>query len=60
MPGSVQLSGGAADSEGVLEYCYNGHWIQFCSLDDEEAIVACKQLGYEPFASKSSLYVHYN
>ena len=60
MPGSVQLSGGAADSEGVLEYCYNGHWIQFCSLDIEEAIVACKQLGYEPFASKSSLYVHHN
>ena len=51
--GSVQLIGGATDSEGVLHYCYKGAWVQFCSLGDEEATVACKQLGYEPFASKS-------
>ena len=51
--GSIQLTGGKTDSEGVLQYCYNGSWVQFCSLDDEEATVACKQLGYEPFASKS-------
>uniref|UniRef100_A0A1X7VNN3 SRCR domain-containing protein n=1 Tax=Amphimedon queenslandica TaxID=400682 RepID=A0A1X7VNN3_AMPQE len=53
--GSVQLTGGATDSEGVLHYCYNGAWVQFCSLGDKEATVACKQLGYEPFARFISL-----
>ncbi|XP_019848942.1 PREDICTED: deleted in malignant brain tumors 1 protein-like [Amphimedon queenslandica] len=53
--GSVQLTGGATDSEGVLQYCYMGAWVQFCSLGDKEATVACKQLGYEPFARFISL-----
>ena len=50
--GALRLTGGNNTDEGVLEYCYNGHWSPFCSLDVEEAIVACKQLGYEPYASK--------
>ena len=50
--GALRLTGGNNTYEGVLEYCYNGHWSIFCSLDVEEAIVACKQLGYEPYASK--------
>ena len=58
MPGSLQLSGGESESEGVLDYCSNGYWVQFCSLDEEEAIVACKQLGYQPFASKSKDICH--
>ena len=51
--GSVQLTGGATDSEGVLQYCYKGAWVQFCLLGDAEATVACKQLGFQPLASKS-------
>ena len=50
--GALRLNGSNNTDEGVLEYCYNGHWSPFCSLDLEEAIVACKQLGYGPYASK--------
>ncbi|XP_019854464.1 PREDICTED: scavenger receptor cysteine-rich type 1 protein M130-like isoform X2 [Amphimedon queenslandica] len=55
VPGSVQLSGGKLESEGVLNYCSNGYWVQFCALDEEEAVVACKQLGYQPFAALISV-----
>ena len=48
--GSLRLTGGTTDNEGVLEYCYNGKWSPFCYLDDEEAAVACKQLGYSQYA----------
>ena len=50
--GNLRLTGGKNNNEGVLEYCYNGYWSPFCNLDDEEATVACKQLGYQPYASK--------
>ena len=43
--GDVRLSGGSSD-EGVLEYCYKGLWSPFCSLNETEANVACRQLGY--------------
>lgn len=48
--GNLRLTGGSADNEGVLQYCYNGKWSPFCYLDDEEAAVACKQLGYTKYA----------
>ena len=49
--GSLRLTaGGTTDGEGVLEYCYNGKWSLFCNLDDKEAAVACKQLGYSQYA----------
>ena len=48
--GSIRLTGGTTDGEGVLEYCYNEKWSPFCNLDDEEAAVACKQLGYSQYA----------
>ena len=44
--GSVRLSGGMNNGEGILEYCYKGLWSPFCSLNETEAIVACRQLGY--------------
>ena len=44
--GSVRLSGSMSNGEGTLEYCYKGLWSTFCSLNETEAIVACRQLGY--------------
>ena len=65
--GNLRLTGGNTNDEGVLEYCYNGEWSIFCNLDDEEAAVACKQLGYSQYAgyyivfyqslSKSGTYI---
>ena len=46
--GAVRLVGGQSSNEGRLEYCYNGAWTQFChaSFQIEEAVAACRQLGY--------------
>ena len=46
--GAVRLVGGQSTNEGRVEYCYNGGWTQFCegNFRIEEAIVACRQLGY--------------
>ena len=43
--GEVRLSD-SSKGEGVLEYCYKGLWSPFCSLNETEATVACRQLGY--------------
>ena len=41
------MVGGASSNEGKLEYCYYGAWSPICSsFHDEEATVACKQLGF--------------
>ena len=53
--GAVQLVDGDADNEGRLEYCNNGVWSPFCNLHTKDAVVACKQLGYAPYASMGSL-----
>lgn len=47
--GGLQLQGGQGSSEGRLEFCYNGLWSPFCSLDDSTASVACKQLGFTQY-----------
>ena len=58
--GSTRLTGGITDDQqGVLEYCYNGRWSVFCNLDDEEAEVACKQIGYSQFGGNIRQLVHY-
>ena len=44
--GQLQLVGGQTSNEGRLEYCNQGQWSPFCNLGDEEATVACKQLGH--------------
>lgn len=49
--GTVQLIGGSA-SEGLLQYCYNGQWSGFCTVDAKTALVACKQLGYTQYSCK--------
>ena len=47
------LVGGASSNKGKLEYCHYGTWSSFCySFDDEEATVACKQLGFSGSPSK--------
>ena len=46
--GAVRLVGGQSSNEGRLEYCYNGAWTQLCysNFHNEEALAACRQLGY--------------
>lgn len=44
--GSVRLVGGGSNNEGILEYCHGGLWSPFCSLNQTEATVACRNLGY--------------
>ena len=43
--GDVRLLGESSD-EGALEYCHKGFWSPFCSLNETEATVACRQLGH--------------
>ena len=51
--GAVRLVGGASSNKGKLEYCHYGAWSSFCtSFHDEEATVACKQLGFSASPSK--------
>lgn len=42
----------AMNGEGALEYCHNGLWTHFCSLSTNEAVLACKQLGYDDLMCK--------
>ena len=50
--GEIRLVGGESSSEGRLEICYNDIWTPVCVtyFDDEEAAVACKQLGYTKYS----------
>ena len=51
--GHMRLTSGRSGvAEGNLEYCYYGSWSLFCSLGPQEAIVACRQMGYEDYDSK--------
>ena len=47
--GEVRLIGSSSLAEGTLEYCYSGYWSPFCYLRTNEAIVACRQLGYSSY-----------
>ncbi|XP_019850477.1 PREDICTED: scavenger receptor cysteine-rich domain superfamily protein-like [Amphimedon queenslandica] len=48
--GRIRLTGGRSGvAEGNVEYCYHGSWSLFCSLGPQEAVVACRQLGYEQY-----------
>ena len=51
---AVRLVGGASSNKGKLEYCHYGAWSSFCTyFHDEEATVACKQLGFSGSPSKN-------
>ena len=48
--GRIRLTGGRPTvAEGNLEYCYHGSWSLFCYLGPQEAIVVCRQLGYDQY-----------
>lgn len=50
--GQIRLTGGRPMyAEGNLEYCYHGSWSLFCYLGAQEAVVACRQLGYSKYDS---------
>ena len=44
--GDVRLVGGESEQEGRLEMCYKDKWTPFCDIDENVALVACKQLGF--------------
>ena len=49
--GDVQVTGGLDNGqEGNLDYCYNGNWSPFCTLDRNTATVACRQLHFSEFS----------
>ena len=51
--GELRITGStASQGKGLLQYCYYGTWSVFCSLDINEAIVACRQLGYVNYDCK--------
>ena len=55
--GAVRLVGGASSNEGKVEYCHYGAWSSVCyNFHDEEATVACKQLGFPGSPSKNNIY----
>ncbi len=59
--GDLRLQGGSSDgtkADGRLEYCYNGYWTVFCTLNDLAASVACRQLGYIANSSKLTITTH--
>ena len=47
---SVRLAGSTSDSEGVVEvYLNDDNWVTICpsQWDNNDAIVVCRELGYE-------------
>ena len=51
--GQLRITGDeVAQGKGTLQYCYYGTWSRFCSLDVNEAVVACRQLGYVNYDCK--------
>ena len=50
MYGELRLAGGLIHSEGRVEICINGNFGIICddSWDNADAMVVCRQLGYDP------------
>ena len=46
--GDIQLSGGTANTQGTVQYCFYNTWglISDNSWDDNAASVVCSQLGH--------------
>ena len=56
--GEVRLEGGFDSSNGRVEYCQYRTWGTVCNegWDDNDARVACSQLGYNP----DGMLIRYN
>ena len=56
--GDVRLVGGSRYGEGAVEVCRNQQWGRVCDdhWDDNEAGVACRQLGF-PGGEALSMYI---
>jgi len=50
MTGDVRVTGSTSFRLGRIEICYNNIWGQVCDTqwDDNDAAVACRQLGFSP------------
>ena len=52
--GDVRLGDSVNGASGRVEYCYNGQWSAFCSIDAATASVACYQLGFTRYTCELS------
>lgn len=55
--GDFRLVDGVTANEGRAEYCYNGTWTPLCSMDQNTASIACRQLGYRHY---TCMYLQYH
>ena len=55
--GDIRLTGGTYSNEGLLEVYCNGEWGTVCddSFSSTDAIVACRQLGYNEYGGYDHL-----
>ena len=55
--GDIRLTGGTYSNEGLLEVYCNGEWGTVCdhSFSRTDAIVACRQLGYNEYGDYDHL-----
>ena len=44
--GTLRLINGTVESAGRVELCINGVWGTVCNLDNHDAQVVCRQMGY--------------
>ena len=50
--GNIRLEGSSSNQEGRVEVCQNNTWGTICGSaewSNNEASVACRQLGFSPF-----------
>ena len=58
--GTLRLAQGPKPSVGRVEVCVNRTWGTICSqyVDNTDASVICKSLGYSPYGKYIHLHVH--
>ena len=60
--GSVRLSGGDIEQEGIPEVCVNGVWGSICDSgwSSSDGLVICRELGYHDIGSSTLLCTRTN
>ena len=53
--GNIRLDSGS-NKDGNLQYCINGTWSPFCSLELDEASVACRENGFTDYDCELKCY----